>query len=170
MWRKGQDAVFQTGELDQRVDEKAQLFALLADGFHIGAHLRGQLFLRQQLAVQHQVGDGRFGLVGDVGNHLLNLVLFDRHILCGEGTGGEVIGKLGFQRRKAAFIKVAFGVASFQCGIEHLFDGVHRFFGAAAVDEDNQQSKQNHTDRQQKQELIVHSFSSSSSRCRRRFG
>ena len=43
-------------------------------------------------------------------------------------------------------------------------------FGSASVDEDNQQSKQNHTDRQQKQAFIVHSFSSSSSRCRRRFG
>ena len=96
---------------------------------------------------------GVFGLVGDVGNHLLNLVLFDRQF-CAERVQEEVIGKLGFQRRKAAFIKVAFGVASFQCGIEHLFDGVHRFFGAAAVDEDNQQSKQNHTDRQQKQELM----------------
>ena len=47
------------------------------DGFHIGVHIPGQFFLCNQFAVKQKIGNGRLGLVGNIGNQRFDFIFLE---------------------------------------------------------------------------------------------
>ncbi len=74
-FRRGvNDSLLQTGTLDKRCDKKLQLFRLYGN-------LPGKLsrflrhLLRKEIRIQDQIGYGRLGLMGNICNQPVNLLL-----------------------------------------------------------------------------------------------
>ena len=73
----GNDIRFQTRKVDQCADEKLESLRLIGNLPDNVPVLWGHgLFFRQNLSVKKNIGNGRFGLMGDIGDQCLNLVPF----------------------------------------------------------------------------------------------
>ena len=100
-----QNPCLQAGGFHEGLNEGLELLRLPLQGRDQGAALLRQVLLPQELRVQQHVGDGRFGLVGDVRNQTLDLVLFLLQVPGGDRGGSKVVGQLGLHSREQALVK-----------------------------------------------------------------
>ena len=80
--------------------------------------------LREKLCIEQNVGNGGFGLVGNVPDEGFQLVLFRLNISGGHRGRREVVGQLAFQRGEHGFIEAVLRKLSLHGNVQH---SIHTF-------------------------------------------
>ena len=136
---QGDNPGFQAGGFHQRVNQALQLLRLPIQSIQTGPVSR---LLHEKLGVEQNVGNGRFGLVGDVPDEGFQLVLFRLDISGGHRGRREVVGQLAFQGGEHTLVKAVLGKIPLHGDIQHPVQMLQNPPGAPAIPENNATRKQ----------------------------
>ena len=121
-----EDACLQPRAFDQSLDESVELFRLRSDDGGTFRALRRERFFGEKLAVEADIRDRRFRLMGNVAHKTGNLVALLRQAQRRIGAGLEILRQSALESRKLRLVKIAGVKPSFHSSIEHIVEPIEK--------------------------------------------